>query len=218
MKRNIFFVLLHTFRKTATVLIFTFGLVILFIFKTNASGAEFLVKNGNNYDLNLLKFKQIEYVGQCPGTVISPSTINAQFSSKSTPPAAKRRVIIKNVTRGMDTNPYPYTDRSYQEGEYSELFDFSVGNKHKTRSFAVLGGENKFAYEIKEGEKIIEQGAFTAQVSIQDVGTFPREAICTEELTCNEEYSSKCDESDKSSRRRRIPKRCYPTRRCSCPS
>lgn len=79
-------------------------------------------------------------MGQCSGVVLSPGTLKARVTSGLTPSAAKRRVIIKNVTDGMDKDPYPYTDRSYDAGLYSEDFDFSIGDKHKTWTFSVLEG------------------------------------------------------------------------------
>src|SRR6476661_6638348 len=82
--------------------------------------AQFRVKNENSFNINLIQFKRAEYVGQCPGSVISPDSQSARFVSRKTPPAPNRRVLIKNVTDGMETNPYPYTDRSYDKGEFSE--------------------------------------------------------------------------------------------------
>ena len=135
--------------------------------------AQFRVKNENAFNINLIQFKRIEYIGACAGTVFSPDSQSARFVSSKTPPGPNRRVMIKNVTDGMETNPYPYTDRGYDKGEFSEDFGFKLGNSHKTRTFSVLEGENKFLYEIKENGQVIEQGALTAEVSIESLGTFP---------------------------------------------
>ena len=99
--------------------------------------AQFRVKNENAFNINLIQFKRVEYVGTCPGTVISPDSQSARFVSSKTPPGPNRRVMIKNVTDGMETNPYPYTDRGYNKGEFSEDFAFKLGNSHKTRTFSV---------------------------------------------------------------------------------
>jgi len=115
-----------------------------------SSEAQFRVKNENAFNINLIQFKRTEYVGPCAGTVFSPDSQSARFVSSKTPPGPNRRVMIKNVTDGMETNPYPYTDRGYNKGEFSEDFGFKLGNSHKTRTFSVLEGENKFIYEIKE--------------------------------------------------------------------
>jgi len=175
--------------------------------------AQFRVKNENSFNINLIQFKRVEYINQCPGTVISPDSQNARFVSSKTPPAPNRRVLIKNVTDGMETDPYPYTDRSYDKGEFSESFGFKLGNSHKTRTFSVLEGENKFAYEIKENNQVIEQGALTAQVSVQNLGTFPRQQICEDKLECHD--TSDC--RDSKGKKRSCRRECFPVQKCSCP-
>lgn len=190
------FVLLATFRVTAQP----------------TDTAQFRVKNDNSFNINLIQFKRVEYVGQCPGTAFSPDSQKARFVSSKTPPGPQRRVTIKNVTDGMETDPSPYTDRSYDKGEFSEDFGFKLGNSHKTKTFSVLEGENKFVYEIKESDRVIEQGSLTAQVSIQNLGVFPRTPVCTEKLECNN--SPRYDSKGREIRGRES---CYPIRNCSCP-
>ncbi|MBD1826529.1 hypothetical protein NDI47_09955 [Microcoleus vaginatus GB1-A2] len=177
------------------------------------SEAQFRVKNENAFNINLIQFKRIEYVGACAGTVISPDSQSARFVSSKTPPGPNRRVVIKNVTDGMETNPYPYTDRGYNKGEFSEDFGFKLGNSHKTRTFSVLEGENKFLYEIKENDQVIEQGALTAEVSIQSLGTFPRQQICENKLECRD--TSDC--RDSKGRKRSCRRQCFPVQQCRCP-
>jgi hypothetical protein len=176
--------------------------------------AQFRVKNENSFDINLIQFKRTEYVGQCPGTGYSPDSQSARFVSLKTPPGPNRRVIIKNVTDGMETDPYPYTDRSYNKGEFSEDFGFKLGNKHRGRTFSVLEGENKFTYEIKEGERSIEEGTLTARVTIQNLGVFPRGQTCQEKLNC-QTPSNNC--YDRRGRKITCQQVCYPIRTCSCP-
>ncbi|MGL5065531.1 MAG: hypothetical protein ACRC62_36640 [Microcoleus sp.] len=176
--------------------------------------AQFRVKNENSFDINLIQFKRTEYVGECPGTGYSPDSQSARFVSFKTPPSPNRRVIIKNVTDGMETDPYPYTDRSYNKGEFSEDFGFKLGNKHRGRTFSVLEGENKFTYEIKEGERSIEEGTLTAQVAIQNLGVFPRGQTCQEKLDC-QTPSHNC--YDRRGRKISCQQVCYPIRNCSCP-
>ncbi|AFZ05905.1 hypothetical protein Osc7112_1374 [Oscillatoria nigro-viridis PCC 7112] len=177
------------------------------------SEAQFRVKNENAFNINLIQFKRTEYVGSCAGTVFSPDSQSARFVSSKTPPAPNRRVVIKNVTDGMDTNPYPYTDRSYNKGEFSEDFAFKLGNSHKTRTFSVLEGENKFVYEIKENDQVIEQGTLTAEVSIQSLGTFPRQQICEDKVECRD--TSDC--RDSKGRKRSCRRECFPVQQCRCP-
>jgi hypothetical protein len=175
--------------------------------------AQFRVKNENAFNINLIQFKRVEYIGACPGTVFSPDSQSARFVSSKTPPGPNRRVMIKNVTDGMETNPYPYTDRGYDKGEFSEDFGFKLGNSHKTRTFSVLEGENKFLYEIKENNQVIEQGALTAEVSIQSLGTFPRERICQDRVECR--GTSYC--RDSKGRKRSCRRECFPVQQCRCP-
>lgn len=177
------------------------------------SEAQFRVKNENTFNINLIQFKRVEYVGACAGTVISPDSQSARFFSSKTPPGPNRRVMIKNVTDGMETNPYPYTDRGYNKGEFSEDFGFKLGNSHKTRTFSVLEGENKFVYEIKENDQVIEQGALTAEVSIQSLGTFPRQQICEDKVECRD--TSDCRNSK--GRKRSCRRECFPVQQCRCP-
>src|SRR6476661_214187 len=177
------------------------------------SEAQFRVKNENAFNINLIQFKRIEYVGSCAGTVFSPDSQSARFVSRKTPPGPNRRVMIKNVTDGMETNPYPYTDRSYDKGEFSEDFAFKLCNSNKTRTFSVLEGENKFLYEIKENDQVIEQGALTAEVSIQNLGTFPRQQICEDKVECRD--TSDC--RDSKGRKRSCRRECFPVQQCRCP-
>jgi hypothetical protein len=121
--------------------------------------------------------------------------------------------MIKNVTDGMETNPYPYTDRGYDKGEFSEDFAFKLGNSHKTRTFSVLEGENKFLYEIKENNQVIEQGALTAEVSIKNLGTFPREQICQSRVECRDSF----DCHDRKGRKRSCRRVCFSVPQCGCP-
>lgn len=190
-----------------------FFILAAFTVSAQTSEAQFRVKNENAFNINLIQFKRIEYVGVCAGTVITPDSQSARFVSSKTPPGPNRRVIIKNVTDGMETNPSPYTNRGYDKGEFSEDFGFKLGNSHKTRTFSVLEGENKFLYEIKENDQVIEQGALTAEVSIQSLGTFPRQQICEDKIECQD--TSDC--RDRKGRKRSCRRECFPVQQCRCP-
>jgi hypothetical protein len=181
------------------------------------NNAQIIVRNENSLDANLVKFKQVEYVGQCPGTVITGSIPKGRFQSSATPPTSNRRVLIKNVTSGMENNPYPYTDRNYDTGEFSERFDFGLDSSHRNKSLSVLEGENKLKYAIQqkenENENVIEEGELMVKVEIQHLGVFPRAAICEEKVTCqdgNKNYH-------KNSQHNWPAKYCYTTTSCHCP-
>ena len=81
MKPKSFFVLL---RRTAVLLVGALVLVLCVVLNANANGSQVLVSNGSSADVNLIKYKRVEYVGQCPGVVLSPGTRQARFSSSST--------------------------------------------------------------------------------------------------------------------------------------
>ncbi|NET36632.1 MAG: hypothetical protein F6K19_32155 [Cyanothece sp. SIO1E1] len=121
-------------------------------------GWEFL----GSQALNSASISEVQYEGECPDT--DTSYREARFTSSETPPAPGRRVIIRNVTRGVASDPFPYTDREYEEGRSSEPTRMTFGAKHSRRRLHVLEGENEFEYEIKQGEQVLDSGSFTAEV------------------------------------------------------
>ncbi len=118
---------------------------------------------GGRSPLNQANFLVTDYFGDCQGTQISE--LEASFISEKTPPAPYRRVIIRNVTRGVSANPYPYTDREYDERRpTSETARASLGDTHDRRRFNLIDGNNEFQYEIKERDRVIDSGKFSAQI------------------------------------------------------
>ncbi|WP_449417651.1 hypothetical protein [Phormidium nigroviride] len=213
MKRTRFFNSLGS-RKIATVLL-AVVFVLLAALKVSAQteDARLMVLNDNKVNINSIEFKRVEYVGECAGTVTYSEGQKARFVSSKITPGPNRRAIVTNVTMGMETNPYPYTDRSYDRGEYSEDFGLILSHKHKGKNLAVLEGENKLLYQIKEDDKVIEEGSLTAQVSVQNMGVFPRQAVCEEKLECR--GKSQCYDS-KGRYRTGTAERCFTTRTCRC--
>lgn len=206
-----------TIKRTAVLLVAAIAVVLTVALTAHANVAQIQAKNETTYDTNLIKFKRVEYVGQCPGTAYTPDTINARFSSSTHLPALKRRVVIKNVTEGMKKNPYPYTDREYDKGESSESFEVKFGDSHKGRTFSVLEGENKFEYAIKERDTVVEQGTFTAEVSVKDLGVFQRAPICGDRESCHDETYYDDGGSRRRNRRSRTRRVCRPVYECNCP-
>lgn len=140
-------------------------------------GWEFL----GSRELNQAEIRQIEYRGECPGQDSSPQ--EAQFTSSETPPAPRRRVIVKNITRGVSSDPYPYTDRKYNRGRSSEATEMIFGTSHGDRYFRVLEGENEFEYEIRERKRVIDSGKFTAVIK-KNLEVRQRDAIVTSQPAC----------------------------------
>ncbi len=89
----------------------------------------------------------------------------AWFVSPSLPPAPNLRVIIRNVTAGMNQNPSPYTDRTYDKGWISEELTLDFGTKHNGDSFVLADGKNSLTYEIKQGDRVLESGSFNATIT-----------------------------------------------------
>ncbi|MCL1464642.1 hypothetical protein [Argonema galeatum] len=166
--------------KTKTIL-----LLFIFALAISTTAAELQVETPTGFETDLLPFRSITYAGECPGIGFIPEQLKARFKSSSTTPAPGRKVKIMNVTEGMDDEPYPYTNRKYDKGKYSERFDMSIAKKHRTRSFSVIEGDNEFKYEVSENNAIIEQDSFTAKVVINDGGVVERNQVCTSRLECD---------------------------------
>ncbi|MDB9494987.1 hypothetical protein PN441_20690 [Spirulina major CS-329] len=142
-----------------------------------ALGWEFLgVRTPNQVTLN-----EVEYFGDCPGE--QTATIEARFFSDAIPTARRRRVMVRNITRGLDDDPYPYTDREYEEGRLSEETNMRFGTDHSGRFFHVLPGENIFEYEIKDRREVIDAGQFTATID-RNLRTEDRPATWREDRAC----------------------------------
>ena len=136
-------------------------------------GNSFTADNNNvgfeiigNAEINSFVIPEIVYTGECPGTKLESQ--EAMFFSNTTSTAPDRRVLITNVTRGLNRDPLPYTDREYEEGQISEKTEVTFGSKHDNRNFVVLPGKNQFKYEIvqieedDEFETVLEEGIFSA--------------------------------------------------------
>jgi hypothetical protein len=182
----------------------------------SALAAELQVRSRTGYQTNRVEFRRVEYVGQCPGIDITSGTLRGEFISEETPPAPGRRVRIQNVTRGMSGDPYPFTDREYSRGNASEAFEFGIDDRHRGQTFSVLAGENELEYEIYQDNRVIEEGTFAIDVAINDVGVFPRAAICSDSVQCREEEIV-CGKNDDGSRRRGTRERCFTVTDCECP-
>ncbi len=142
-----------------------------------ALGWEFLGDRTPNH----VTLDEVEYTGDCPGEDIA--TIDARFFSDAIPTARRRRVIVRNITRGLDDDPYPYTDREYEAGRLSEETNMRFGTDHSGRYFHVLPGENTFEYEIKDRREVIDAGQFTATIE-RNLRRVERNAAWKEDRAC----------------------------------
>nr|WP_286824137.1 hypothetical protein [Microcystis sp. LSC13-02] len=115
--------------------------------------------------LNRLVIPMYRYTGECPGS--SKGIVKASFTSTAFPPSRDRRVIVRNVSRGVARvarDPFPFTDRDYSRGRGSEITEITIGSGHDGQFLIVRQGENDFDYTIKEKNTIVDQGTFTAYV------------------------------------------------------
>ncbi len=106
--------------------------------------------------------------------------VKAFFVSNRTLPGPGLRVVIRNQTIGGNTAPY--TDREYDEHRLSEKFFVRPGSAHRPKYLAIAKGENRFAYQIRRGEQVVEAGEFVVNVAINEQNisvtkTLPREVI-----------------------------------------
>ncbi|NEO86959.1 MAG: hypothetical protein F6J87_22275 [Spirulina sp. SIO3F2] len=134
-------------------------------------------------ELNATTISEQEYYGDCPGR--QRNYIRARFFSSEMPPADRRRVVVRNITRGLDDDPFPYTDREYDEGRSSEATKMRFGTKHSGRYFHVLPGMNEFEYEIKARRRgpVLKTGTFTAEIT-RDLQRIQRDATYGEDEVC----------------------------------
>jgi tetratricopeptide (TPR) repeat protein len=98
----------------------------------------------------------------------------AWFVSPTLPPAPNLRVIIRNVTPGMNPKPFPYTNRIYDNGWISEELILGFGTKHDGDAFVLMDGKNDLTYEIKQGDRVLESGSFSATITRRDPPTLPQ--------------------------------------------
>jgi hypothetical protein len=112
--------------------------------------------------LNSLAIPFYRYVGECPGSAIGSR--EAMFTNSNITPTKGLRVLIRNTTRGMSSDPFPYTDRKYERGRSSEPTEITFGYEHRGRYFVAVEGVNTYEYEIKQKNTVIDRGNFTATI------------------------------------------------------
>ncbi len=142
------------------------------------------------------------YQGECSGE--EKGEVKARFYSTATPPGSGRRVVIRNVSRGLSDDSVPFTDRDYSQGRTSESTTVEFGTKHELTHFVMLEGQNSLEYEIKQGDNPIDRGSFTAQIS-RDERDRTRNAICSEERYCSDSKDTPLDKC----KRVRVRDRCF---------
>lgn len=153
---------------------------------------------------NTAKIDDIVYQGECPGE--EQGSLKARFYSTTTPPGPGLRVVIRNMSRGLVEDKTPFTDRDYSKGRTSQSTSVQFGTRHRSSHFIMLEGQNDLEYEIKQGDRSIEQGTFTAELSRGEKRR-DRNAYCYTEEYCRGSENTPLDKCKKVRTRTR----------CSCP-
>lgn len=175
---------------------------------TQAQDSPTVAETGIEFEgfrsLNQAEVVSTEYVGECPGS--NAGSVKARFLSRSTPPAAGLRVVIRNLTRGIGGDREPYTDREYSKGRLSEGFFVVPATRHSGKYFAVLEGQNDLEYQIRQGDRVVESGSFTIEID-RETRTLERDAKVFYEDYCVKRNTSldKCRSRDI---RSRVVRRC----------
>lgn len=124
----------------------------------------FVIDSATGPRTDAILMERVVYTGACPGSTLEP--VRGYFFDPEVPTVAGRRVKIINVTPGMDSNPYPYTDREYRSGGRSEKIDFVPRSNHGQRYFSVVEGINDFEVTYTDGGRVIETKSFQMPVSV----------------------------------------------------
>ncbi len=143
------------------------------------AAAEIGLEFEGSRELNRTTLKETEYTGDCPGLDVALQS--ARFFSSQTPTGEKRRVVIRNVTRGMGETPF--TNREYDKGRSSEPTQMEFGTEHSKKRFRVMAGTNEFEYEVLERKKPIMTGRFTATIE-RNLVKIERNAQWYDEQAC----------------------------------
>ncbi len=117
--------------------------------------------------MNRLTIPYYVYTGECPGEAQGYTSV--RFYNQKITPKKGRRVRIENQTIGVASDPFPYSDREYDEGRSSERAKVNLGFRHDRNTLKVLAGDNEFYYEIKDGNTVIDSGKFIAHVETQEI-------------------------------------------------
>lgn len=144
-------------------------------------GFEF---KGESSGLNQAKATATKSVGDCARESEEPVHLKAYFLSSVTPPAAGRRVVISNITEGVNPSKAPYTDREYDKGRVSQGITMTPGYDHHGSALVFIPNQvNEFGFEILENKQVVERGSFQAVINV-NTETVERNANWKTELFC----------------------------------
>lgn len=107
------------------------------ITKTN-TGFKF----GSSQNINTATITDWNFKGECPGSKEQRKFTSVRFISESTPPASGLRVLVRNISKGFEGDPVPFSDREYSEQGGSEDLKLEFSKRHNGKYLALsLEGE-----------------------------------------------------------------------------
>lgn len=164
--------MLHKFRGLLIPLASAFSLFSVSAFSDSSVRTGFVAANGTfPVEGALFSTYRVRYICRTGASGYSgPFTESKRiyFRSAETLPAPGMRVRIWNVSDEFTMgSAVPYTDREYDNGLRSEGFDVLPGTHHQGRYFVVAASEldntvNKFRFEVRQQETVVNRGEFTA--------------------------------------------------------
>lgn len=143
---------------------FSIALSSLVVSSAAIAAPGFVIDTPTGPRTDALVFEQVVYTGSCPGNDMA--AVRGYFFDPEVPTLPNRRVKVVNVTPGMASNPFPFTDREYESGGRSEKIDFYPGSTHRQRWFSVAEGMNDFEVTYTEGGRVIGTKQFSFPVTV----------------------------------------------------
>jgi hypothetical protein len=129
----------------------------------SSDGVGGLIVTGSGEIAKQLELQRTVYFGGCPGEKVEP--VEAWFKSNTLAGSPGSRVTVTNVTPGINGNPFPYTDREYEDADRSEHTFLAPSRRHHGQTLSIVDGVNQFRYSIYRERQVVETGAFELAVS-----------------------------------------------------
>ena len=121
----------------------------------------------NGYPISELIISRVTFFGDCPGEKISP-VYKIGFLEKTSINLGEdkyRRIKVENMNTGG------FTDRKYKnKGFSSQLFNVTLGSKHRGSFLTVQEGLNRFKWSVfnKKTKEIFATGYSSLVVNINN--------------------------------------------------
>jgi hypothetical protein len=93
-------------------------------------------------NINTITITDWNFKGECPGSEKEREFTRVRFISESTPPASGLRVLIRNISKGFEGDPIPFSNKEYSGQGVSEAFNLKFSTRHHGKYLALsLEGE-----------------------------------------------------------------------------